>query len=418
MTAQRDSTETVSDNNNVLRRYIRTLARYERLMEISRQLNSQLNLNALLEQIVTVASDLTDTEAASILLMSKGGTLVFEAAIDPMAGINLERIEVPLEGSIAGWVVQNGEPLLIADVRNEPRWSSTVDEETEFQTRNMLAVPMKTHKKTIGCLEAVNKRNDAAFTDEDINTLTTLAAQAAVAIENARLFEQSDLIAEMVHELRTPLAAIKATSYLILRPEINEEKRAEMVNTIRQETSRLTRMTTEFLDLARMESGRTRMERSEVDIPTLMDNAIGTVMPQANDHNITIEKILEPAAEDFPVLLGDEEKLTQVILNLLTNAIKYNEEGGRVWLRALLRDGHMRVEIEDTGLGISQENLDHMFEKFYRVSDTEGYTQGTGLGLAITKRIVESHGGKIDVESTLGEGTTFWFTLPLPEANN
>jgi signal transduction histidine kinase len=399
-------------SKNVIRRYIRTLARYERLMEISRTLNSTLELDSLLEYIVASARDLTDTEAASIMLISRDGDLRFEASLD-LSGLNLDSIAVPLDNSIAGWVVTHSEPLVIADVRNEPRWSRNVDEQTAFETRNMLAVPMRTHNKTIGCLEALNKHDNQPFTDEDVNVLTTLAAQAAVAVENARLFEQSDLIAEMVHELRTPLAAIKATTHIILRPELSEEKRRSLVDTIATETNRLTRMTTEFLDLARLESGRTRLQRKPVDLRRVLEEAANTVSHQASDRDLTLEVVVDPP--DLPAIIGDAEKLMQVVLNLATNAIKYNKPGGSVWLRAIQDGPTVRVEVQDTGLGISPENVAHMFEKFYRVADTEGYTQGTGLGLAIAKQIVEGHRGQIGVESEPGVGTTFWFALPIPE---
>jgi signal transduction histidine kinase len=397
----------------VLRRYVRTLARYERLLEISRALISTLDIGDLLEQIVVAATELTNTEASSILLVDKRtGVLRFEAAIDT-TGFGLASIEVPVESSIAGWVVTNGEPLLIADVSNEPRWSSNVDEQSEFQTRNMLAVPMRTHDKVIGCLEALNKSADQPFTDEDVNTLTTLAAQAGTAIENARLFQQSDLIAEMVHELRTPLAAITATTHILVRPEIGEERRVDMVKTISEETQRLTRMTTEFLDLARLESGRSRLAREPIDPAAIVRDAVETVEPQATTRQIDLT--LEITPPDLPTIIGDEEKLKQVMLNLLTNAIKYNREGGGVGVSAVQHDDHIAVSVADTGYGISDENLPHIFEKFYRVADHEGFTQGTGLGLAVAKRIVEGHGGRIAVESEVGTGTTFTFTLPIPE---
>jgi signal transduction histidine kinase len=404
----------MTDADARIQQYEAMFARYERLIEISRTLNSTLKLDLLLEQIVEAASELTDTEAASIMLMSHNDTLVFEAARDPVSGLKLASIEVPLEGSIAGWVVTNGEPLIIPDVTVEPRWARHIDEETEFETRNMLAVPMQTHDKTIGCLEALNKQGDGVFTGDDVTTLTTLATQAAVAIQNARLFEQSDLISEMVHELRTPLAAIKAITNLIVRPEIGEDKRAAMVETIRQETNRLTRMTTDFLDLARMESGRTRMAAEDIHLPDLLDNCQRTVLNQATDRNIKLEIVLDPDDRDsFPHLTGDPAKIQQVILNLMTNAIKYNQDNGQVWLRALVQGDRVRFEVEDTGMGISEDNLEHMFEKFYRVTDAEGFTQGTGLGLAITKKIIEAHGGEIGVQSEMGQGTMFWFTLPL-----
>jgi len=397
----------------LLQRYERRLACYERLIEISRTLTATLDLDALLEHILTAAVDLTETEAASILLISRSGALQFEASYNP-DGLSLPSIEVPLEGSIAGWVVIHNEPLVIPDPRRDPRWSSAVDEATTFVTRNLLAVPMRTSRKVIGCLEALNKKDDQAFTEEDVDVLTTLAAQAAVAIENARLFEQSDLIAEMVHELRAPLAAIKAITHLILRPELSEEKRRSLVDTIANETTRLTRLTTEFLDLARLESGRTRLQRGPVNLPVLLHEAVMTIQPQAADRHLTVALDITPT--DFPTLMGDAEKLKQVMLNLLTNAVKYNCDGGHVWVRAFLGgDGqHAQIEVQDTGPGIPPQYLEHLFEKFYRVTDAEGYTEGTGLGLAIARRIVEMHGGTIGVQSEVGVGTTFSFTLPLP----
>ncbi len=387
------------------------LARYERILEVSRSLTSTLDLNRLLGQIVTAAAELSDAEAASILLLEKNtGSLRFEAAINENA-ISLDSIAVPIEGSIAGWVVTHGEPLLIADVTQEPRWSSLVDDSSSFRTRSLLAVPMRTRDKVIGCLEGVNKRDPGGFTDEDISTLVTLAAHAAVAIENARLFEQSDLIAEMVHELRTPLAAIKATTHILKRPDLPAERRSEMIDTIARETDRLTRMTTEFLDLARLESGRKQIASLPVDLSDLLSRAVSTVMNQANNRGVLVS--LEITPPQLSEIAGDPEKLLQVTLNLLTNAIKYNRPGGQVWVSAVQYEDHIRVSVKDTGYGISEENLPRIFERFYRVSDHEGFTQGTGLGLAIAKRIIEGHGGTIGVESEVGVGSTFTFTLPL-----
>jgi signal transduction histidine kinase len=345
-----------------------------------------------------------------LLLDKLTGTLRFEAAIDPK-GVSLASMDVPLKGSIAGWVVTHGEPLVIGDVTAEPMFFSKVGEESEYRTRSLLAVPMRTHDKVIGCLEALNKKDDRPFTDEDINTLTTLAAQAAIAIENARLFQQSDQISEMVHELRTPLSAINATTHILQRTDLNPEQHTKMVDIIAQETKRLTRMTTDFLDLSRMESGRSRLSRNPVDMGEVLHRAIETVSHQAGERRVSLD--LKVAPDPLPSFAGDAEKLTQVVLNLLTNAIKYNKENGSVFVTAAHYEPHIVVQVRDTGLGISPDNLPHLFEKFYRVADTEGYTTGTGLGLAITKRIIEGHGGTIKVESEQGVGTTFTFAIPL-----
>jgi len=389
------------------------LGRFDRLLEISRQITSTLRIDSLLEQIVEAAATLSESTAASILLVdSNTGVLRFEAALDS-TGLSIDSIVVPLDHSIAGWVVTHGEPLVIEDVSADPRFFRQVDEASDFQTKNLVAVPMRARDKTIGCLEALNKTGGEDFTEEDVLILQTLAAQATVAIQNARLFHQSDLIAEMVHELRTPLAAIKATTYILARPEISDDQRGQFIATIAQETARLTRMTTEFLDLARLESGRVRLQRLPVDLGPILSSSISTVQHQADEQNVSLH--LEISPPQLPDILGDGEKLRQVVLNLLTNAIKYNREGGSVTVRASCEDqSHaITVQVEDTGLGISQQNLPHMFEKFYRVSDTEGYTSGTGLGLPITKKLIEAHNGQIWVESEFEKGTTFTFTLPI-----
>jgi len=242
--------------------------------------------------------------------------------------------------------------------------------------------------------------------------LTTLASQAAIAIENARLFQQSDFIAEMVHELRTPLAALKASTVLLLRPELADEKRRDIIETMQGETDRLSRMTSEFLDLARMESGRAKLDVTPFDLQKLILESIDVVIPQANSRNVSLENKAEKIT-----IKGDRGKVKQVLLNLLTNAIKYNREGGSIQVSTLPVEDHgapfIQLSVADTGFGISKDNQRHMFQKFYRVADTAGYATGTGLGLAIAKHIVEAHGGNIWLESEHGVGSTFILTLPM-----
>jgi signal transduction histidine kinase len=388
------------------------VARYERLIEISQQLNSTLDLATLLKKIISAAKELTDTEAASLMLIDPGtGDLRFEIAsnIKPQ---DMEDIIIPKGSGIAGWVALHGEPRVIDDVSQEPSWSKRVDDTIEFQTRSILAVPLRTHTKIIGVLEAINKLSGQRWEENDVNTLTTLASQAAIAIENARLFQQSDFIAEMVHELRTPLAALKASTSLLLRPDLPDNRRTDIINTMQSETERLTRLTSEFLDLARLESGRTRLEVSRFDLHKLIIESVEVVIQQANDKNVTIS-----VDGDKFTANADRGKVKQVLLNLLTNAIKYNRENGKISiLTRQVGSGEQplaEVAVNDTGYGISKEHQKHMFEKFYRVSDTAGFTQGTGLGLAIAKGIIEAHGGAIHLESEQGVGSTFSISLPI-----
>ena len=388
------------------------IAHYQRLIEISQQLNSTLDLGSLLKKIISAARELTNTEAASIMLIEPStGDLRFEIASN-IAVQEMEEIIIPKGSGIAGWVALHGEPRVINDVTQEPSWSNRVDDTIEFHTRSILAVPLRTHTKVIGVLEGINKIGGGGWTEGDINILNTLASQAAIAIENARLFQQNDFIAEMVHELRTPLAALKASTVLLLRPDLPDNRRHDIITTMHGETERLSRLTSEFLDLARLESGRARLETSRFDTNKLLEESVDVVVQQANDKNIVVN-----IQCDGIVANADRGKIKQVLLNLLTNAIKYNREGGWILVSAKPIINHenlpyIQIAVQDNGYGIAKEHQKHMFEKFYRVADTAGFTQGAGLGLAIARHIVEGHGGQITLESEVGVGSTFAFTIP------
>ena len=391
-------------------RYQQLAARYERLIEISRQLNSTLDLGALLNRIVHAATELTGTEEASILLVDPAtGELRFEAASN-LSGSAMAAIPVPMEGSLAGWVATHGVPELVEDARSDSRWFANVDKRLSFTTRNLLAVPMKLQDTVIGVVEAINKRDDEPWTQDDVETLITLANQAAIAIQNARLFQQSDFIAEMVHELRTPLAALHASATLLQRPTLPEPVRQEIASTLQAETERLTQMTNDFLDLARLESGRTRLEQRPFELLSLVSECVELVSPQAAERGVTIA-----VHGSALTVTGDREKIKQVLLNLLTNAIKYNREYGHIACQIARHDNQQvaTVSVQDTGHGLSEEERRSVFEKFFRAPSTARSTTGTGLGLSIARRIVEAHGCEIWVDSVPGVGTTFTFTLPL-----
>jgi signal transduction histidine kinase len=240
--------------------------------------------------------------------------------------------------------------------------------------------------------------------------LLVLAAQAAVAIENTRLFQQSDLIAEFVHELRTPLASIGTSTYLLLRPEISQEQREQMINNIHHETMRLNAMASSFLDLARLESGRVQFHLTDFDLAPLLEECRQVMQSKADESQITIHV---DVPSDFPRVTADRDKFKQVVLNLLSNAIKYNCHKGEVRLYAGLEKGGWTLSVADTGMGIPEKALPHLFEKFYRVAGSEKKAAGTGLGLSICKQIVSGHGGSISVTSKPGQGSTFTIHMPF-----
>lgn len=389
-------------------------ASFKRLLEISMRLSSTLHLEELLSLVMDVATDLTDTQKASILLVDKKtGQLHFAASKGDEVP---EDVVVPLDNSIAGWVVRHGRSVILDDVQSDSRFYAEVDSDAAFVTRSMLAVPLITHQGVIGALEVLNKRGDAPYNAQDVALMEALASQSAVAILNAYLFHQSDLLAEIMHELKTPLMAISAASELLTRPELPADKHQELIYMVKRETQRLSQMTKDFLDFARLEAGRVRLASEPVNIATIIQDVIHITQSQAAERGIQIVSEMAaalPTADGPTQLIGDADRLKQVLLNLVSNAIKYNRENGRITIAAHMQDQELCLSVRDTGPGISEEDMAHLFERFYRIPSSEGTADGSGLGLSIAHKIVEEHHGRIEVDSTLGKGTTFTVVLPV-----
>ena len=247
----------------------RTLDGYLRLIEISRDLASTLDLDTLLSDIVHAAADITAAEAASILLYDDTARQLYFQISTNIDEPTMRGLIVPLDNSIAGWIVTNRQSVRIDDTQKDERFFGDIDQTIAYSTNSLLGIPLITKNKIVGVLEVVNKKR-GKFTDADESILTVLGAQAAVAIENARLFQQSDLIAEFVHELRTPLASLSTATYLLLRPEMSREQSDQIVNNIHNETLRLNSLASSFLDLARLESGRVQFRKTRFSAADLI----------------------------------------------------------------------------------------------------------------------------------------------------
>jgi signal transduction histidine kinase len=217
------------------------------------------------------------------------------------------------------------------------------------------------------------------------------------------------LISEFVHELRTPLSSLSTATYLLLRPEMSQEQREQIINNNHNETMRLNALASSFLDLARLESGRVQFRKTIFSLADLMYECKDIMASKAVEDNIQL-RVESP--EGLPLLEGDRDKIKQVLLNLLSNAVKYNRANGTVMLRAESKENEIVIYVQDTGVGIPDEALPHLFQKFYRVREHESRASGTGLGLSICKQIVHGHGGRIEVKSKLGVGTVFMIYLP------
>ena len=383
-------------------------ANLQLLLQIGTRLSSTHHLGDLLNFVMEAATELTNTQKASILLVNqRTGALHFTASTH---GTGLESLVVPMDGSIAGWVVQNGRSVIVDDAQSDDRFYASVDQELDNVTHSMVAVPLITQTGVIGTLEVLNKRDDSAYSKRDVTLLEALASQASIAITNAYLFDQSDLLAEVMHEIKTPLMALTSASELLSRPELPQEQQTAVIGMIQRETKRLTRMTSDFLRLARLESGREQVQAKPLCIREIVSDVCHITTEQAAKRGIKI--IIETGIElKDEQVIGDADKIKQVMLNLISNAIKYNRENGRVTISTGKDESWVCICVADTGLGIAPEDIDHLFERFYRIPGSNA--EGTGLGLSIAQQIVEAHNGRIQVKSVVGEGTSFTLYLPI-----
>ncbi len=384
------------------------LEHYQKLVEISKELVTNHDLSSLLTHIVQAACELSESQASSILLYNDASRELYFQAATGMEEPTMRGMVIPLDGSLAGWVIQNKQPINVPDVHKDSRYYRAVEEDSQIETNSLAGLPLMSQGKVIGVLEVINKRN-TLFSSYDLEVLTVLASQAAMAIENTRLFQQSDQIAELVHELRTPLSSISTASYLLQQSTMPDEQRMALSKTIYNETQRLSELSSSFLDLARLESGRVSFKPIQLDLHELVNETIQVFNARAALLQIKIETEIP---EDLPPITADRDKLKQVFINLISNALKYNKPGGEIRIQAENHGMGFTVKVSDTGIGMHEDTVQHLFEKFYRAKNTEDSIPGTGLGLSICKTIIESHHGEMSVESTYGQGTTFTITLP------
>lgn len=224
---------------------------------------------------------------------------------------------------------------------------------------------------------------------------------------------KTDFISSVSHELRTPLTSIKAYTETILRdPGMPDEQKREFLVTIDKESNRLAELVNGLLEISRLDAGHIEVIKKNIDVAEVVEQIILSLKCAAESKNIVLEKNIR---ESIPKLWGHESRIRSLISNLINNAIKFTPDGGKVRIGIDQNDDNMEISVSDTGIGIPEDEIPHIFERFYRVHQPGKQIPGTGLGLAIVKEIAALHGGKADVTSEIGKGTTFRITLPLIE---
>jgi signal transduction histidine kinase len=328
---------------------------------------------------------------------------------------------------VLGRLAMTGEPVQVRDIIDQSVYQSHVREIlVRLGYRSLLAVPLLRENRLLGGLSFLRK-SPGEFAQPMIDVLKTFATQSTLAIQNARLFREiedkgrqleiasrhkSEFLANMSHELRTPLNAIIGFSEVLSERMFGEvnEKQAEYLADIQESGRHLLSLINDILDLSKIEAGRMELEPSEFDLPGAIENTLILVRERAQRRAITLERAIDGR---LGTIRADERKVKQVLLNLLSNALKFTPEGGRIDVRAKVEDSVAEISVSDTGVGIAPEDQETVFEEFRQVGTAAKKVEGTGLGLAISRKIIELHGGRIWVQSQVGSGSTFTFTLPL-----
>jgi signal transduction histidine kinase len=391
------------------------------------------SLNDNIEAMLRATSQMVAFDAATVFLLNPDGRELIAIATYP------HKDEVPhiarftMGEGILGFAVQQQSTLNIADATQDPRFKML---DQSRSPRSLVVQPLATSQRLVGAMTISRQRVDP-FTELDAAILKVITNQAAIAIDNGRLYEQleahldeleaanaqiaevsrlkSEFLANMSHELRTPLNAILGFSELLrddLAGKITEKQSKDCLDNIHNSGKHLLSLINDVLDLTKIEAGRMDLVYEEFGVESAMREVLNVIHSLAIKKEITITSTVEP--RDL-ILIADKNKFKQVLYNLLSNAIKFTPNGGGVQVQAArVDDDRLRIRVQDSGIGIPVEQQHKIFGAFYQVQSANNREYpGTGLGLALTRRLLELHGGSIEFDSTAGQGTTFTAILPL-----
>lgn len=397
------------------------------LAEASRVLSASFDYQTTLAALVRLAVPaLADYCALDIVEAEDRFERIGEAHVDPAKSQLLREVATFPKSALTDRhplirVMNTGAPVLEADITSafirasfaEPGQRKIVE---ALGPRSLICVPLVTSGRPIGALTLVTSGSGRRFEVADLSLAADLARRAAVVVEHARLFHEAqqatrardDVLAVVAHDLRNPLNTVTMAVSLMLEttpPErVQERRQAEIV---RRAADRMNRMIQDLLDVKRMESGRLTIDPRPEHPGALINDTVDMLRPLAVGSTIRMETNVE---DNLPLVIADAARVQQVLSNLVGNAVKFTPRAGTITVCAERIDGEVRFSVIDTGPGIPAEQLPHIFGRFWQAKTSD--RRGIGLGLAIAKGIVEAHNGRIWVESSVGLGSTFYFTLP------
>jgi signal transduction histidine kinase/CheY-like chemotaxis protein len=397
------------------------------LREVGEAVNSTLNVDQVLSTIAMHAVHLSETDGGSIMEYSEPDRCFLVRSVyrtAPSVVQRLRSIRIDVDETLVGRAARERRPIAVPDlsaVALDPHLQILFDD----GWRSLVAAPLLREGKILGSL-IVRRKRTGEFTQETLDLLEMVASQSALALQNAQLYRElreqslelelasrhkSEFLASMSHELRTPLNAVLGFSEVLLERMFGEinERQEEYLRDIHGSGQHLLELLNEILDLSKIEAGRMELEYSSFELRSLLEDAGSMLRQRAVAQGITLSVVV---ADDVGLIHSDELRLKQVVLNLMTNAVKFTGDGGSVAVRAARQGTEIDVTVTDTGIGVSESDRERIFESFQQGGRGSSREEGTGLGLTLSRRIVELLGGKMWLESEVGVGSTFGFSLP------
>jgi signal transduction histidine kinase/ActR/RegA family two-component response regulator len=409
----------------------RKVGELEALRNVGEAVSSSLDVDRVLSTIAMHAVELSGTSGGSIMEYDDAERRFVVRSVyrtSPEVVDRLRGVRIDIDTTLVGRAAKERRPIAVHDL-------STVGLDPHLQIlfddgwRSVVAVPMLREEQIIGSL-VVRRKSTGDFTEETLDLLETFASQSALALLNAKLFttlqersaeleiasrHKSEFLASMSHELRTPLNAVLGFSEVLLERMFGDinERQEEYLRDIHGSGRHLLELLNEILDLSKVEAGQMELEFKSLDVAAILEYAASMLRERATVHSVDLRVEL---GEGVGVVAADELRFKQVVLNLVSNAVKFTPDGGSVIIRAVEVDTELHVTVTDTGVGIPVEDRERIFESFQQGGRGAAREEGTGLGLTLSRRIVELFGGRMWLESEVSAGSTFGFSIPTRRA--
>ena len=413
----------MKDPGDERRRELETILRFTALI------NSSLRIEDVLNYAMKWAEEFMDAEASTVYELDEEKSELFIRIARGKKKGAVERIKFELGNGISGHVVQTGQPMVIQDVRKEKRFSPKFDRITGFRTRSMICVPLILRGKTIGALQVLNKKSGDLFTQIDVELLTSMSQQIAVAMENAKLYRRlekrfelnarelktaqdklilserlvamSHLVQGVAHEIRNPVTTIGGFARRIKKILKKDPEVDKYLNVILEESERLESLVRQVHEYTSVLAATLAMD----DIRATLHEVVNKFEPIAQQQGVSLVTKID---ESLPLTRMASAQIMTALSNIMENALEAMPNGGELVLEAKQRNSQLFIKILDTGHGIRQEYLNSVYDPFF-----SSKTHGAGLGLAVVYQIVKNHDGEITIQSQEGKGTSVTIQLPV-----